>query len=656
MNSAAMLQNALDLENRGRLTEAIAGYEAVLKREPGNVDALFLLGRAHIQLGRTDDGARLLRRIVAPHPRHAAALTLLGLALERDGRPEEALANFEHALAIVPNNETALTGKADALAALGRHADALSAFDRALALDAGNIAAWCNRGLMLETLGRDGEAAVSFERALALKFDLFEAHFNLANALHRLNRNDEAVTHYRHAIALRPDFARTHANLGVALHALGRWQQSIDAFTRADELQPGSPEIASTLGELYWHRERFDDALAAFDRALSLRPDYAEALNRKGRLLYVLGRLDEARALMEEAVAREPDNPAHYLDLTEVKRFGASDPQLAAMESLLPDLVARQDGQTVKLHFALAKAYRDTGAPEASFRHLLEGNALKRRQAGYDEGVILGQLDRIREVFTPELMSGKAGHGDPSQRPIFIIGMPRSGTTLVEQILAGHRHVAAAGERTDFGDALDALAAPALAVYPDCVAAMTLGQIGALGAGYVARMAARLPPSDRFTDKLPHNFLYAGLIHLALPQARLIHCQRDPADTCLSCFSTLFKAGLEFTYDLAELGRYYVAYERLMAHWRGVLPAGVMLEVRYEDVVRNLEAEARRIHAHCGLGWDEACLDFHKTDRPVATASAAQVRQPLYRSAVGRWQPYSEQLRPLLDALGRAAD
>jgi hypothetical protein len=169
-------------------------------------------------------------------------------------------------------------------------------------------------------------------------------------------------------------------------------------------------------------------------------------------------------------------------------------------------------------------------------------------------------------------------------------------------------------------------------------------------------MAERLPPSDCFTDKLPHNFLYAGLIHLALPQARLIHCQRDPADTCLSCFSTPFKTGLEFTYDLAKLGRYYVAYERRMAHWRSVLPAGVMLEVRYEDVVRNLEAEARRILAHCGLGWDEACLDFHKTDRPVATASAAQVRQPLYRSAVGRWQPYCEQLRPLLAALGRAAD
>jgi hypothetical protein len=236
--------------------------------------------------------------------------------------------------------------------------------------------------------------------------------------------------------------------------------------------------------------------------------------------------------------------------------------------------------------------------------------------------------------------------------PLFILGMPRSGTTLVEQILASHSEVFGAGELRTFERSVGGLDGPdgAPASFPEGVASLSAEQFRRLGAIYVEGVAP-MASAQRITDKMPLNFLFIGLIHLALPNARIIHTRRDPVDTCLSCFSTLFTGEHRVAYELGELGRYYRAYERLMAHWRGVLPMGVMLEVTYEDLVADFDREARRIVAHCGLEWEDACFDFHLTRRPVRTASAAQVRQPIYKSSVGRWRPYKHLLRPLLEAL-----
>ena len=252
-------------------------------------------------------------------------------------------------------------------------------------------------------------------------------------------------------------------------------------------------------------------------------------------------------------------------------------------------------------------------------------------------------------LFSAEIMRERAGQGDPSPLPVFIIGMPRSGTTLCEQILASHPKIHGAGELGDFEAAVAAL--DSAGGIPSDIGGE---ELRAIGAGYLARVAALAPHAARITDKMPANFRFAGLIHLALPNARLIHLRRDPVDTCLSCFSILFGGDQPFTYDLGELGRYYRAYQRLMAHWRAVLPPGVMLEVDYEALVGDFAREARGILTHCGIEWNDACLDFHKTQRPVHTASAVQVRQPIYRSSVGRWRPSGDVLRPLLDALAES--
>jgi hypothetical protein len=304
------------------------------------------------------------------------------------------------------------------------------------------------------------------------------------------------------------------------------------------------------------------------------------------------------------------------------------------------------------VHFALAKSYDDIGEQDRGFAHLLEGNAAKRRQIEYHEARELGAMDRIREVFTAGLMDAWIGPGDPSDLPVFIVGMPRSGTTLVEQVLASHHAVFGAGERPDLALTVERLTERMGSLpFPEAVWTLSGAELHQIGTAYVAALRMLAPDARRITDKMPANFRFAGLIPLILPRARIIHVVREPVDTCLSCFSKVFEGEQRFSYDLGELGRFHRAYQRLMAHWRTVLPANVLLEVNYEDMVGDLETAARRIVAHCGLPWDEACLEFHKTSRAVHTASVTQVRQPIYRGSVGRWRPDAALLRPLLEAL-----
>jgi hypothetical protein len=269
---------------------------------------------------------------------------------------------------------------------------------------------------------------------------------------------------------------------------------------------------------------------------------------------------------------------------------------------------------------------------------------------------VLSALARTRDVYSRERMGRYGGHGDPSPVPVFVFGMPRSGTTLVEQILASHPQVFGAGETDDFARSAAGLGERTdnLALTPEAVSSIPGERLRDLGARYVERVARTAPAAARITDKTLENFRFVGLIHLALPNAKIIHVRRHPLDTCLSCFSKLFQGHLPYTYDLAELGRYYRLYEGLMAHWRRVTPPGVMLEVRYEDVVADLEGQARRILAHCGLDWDARCLDFHLTQRSVRTASATQVRQPIYDHSIGRWRAYASFLEPLIVELGAA--
>lgn len=652
MSVATQLQRAHAFEQRGQLAEAVASYKRVLDREPSNTDALFLLGRAYCETGRFQDGAALFRKVVKLNPKHAPGHTLLGRVLAQNGDLQEALASYDRALAADPRNAMAFANKADTLDALGRHAEAIDAYDKALALDPSNLAAWCNRGSALQQLERNEEAVESFRRALALKPDMVEAHFNLANALRTLERSEQAAVHYRRAIALRQDFAEAYINLATVLMNLSRWEEMLQCCETVAKLRPDAVPYF-TLSHALEHLDRYDESLAAIDKLLATEPGHTRALYQKSRLLHFLGRGEEARILIERVIEIDPDDIEHYMMLGFVDQFKLDDQKLKTLLDRLRSAKPVGIKQEVKVNFALANLSRRAGQHEEAFQYLVKANTLARAQIDYDVGIDIVNLDRIREVFTPTYLRSMAGHGDPSERPIFIVGMPRSGTTLTEQILAAHPRVYGAGEITDFNKCVGAMKEFCRFGYPAMAAKIAPADLVQLGAAYIARVSALASSADRITNKDLASNVYLGLIHLALPNTRIIHVRRDPVDTCMSCFSMNFADvhSVPFACDLRDLGLYYRAYEKLAAYWAEVLPAGVMLEIQYEDVVDDLEGQARRIVAHCGLEWDERCLAFHKADRPVRTASVAQVRQPIYRSSIGRWKPYREHIQPLLEAL-----
>jgi predicted O-linked N-acetylglucosamine transferase (SPINDLY family) len=602
----------------------------------------------HHRAGRFGEAERLYRQVLAVDPRHADSLHLLGVVSHQVGRDDAALDLIGKAIALNDRVADYHCNIGSALCGLGRSEEGLAHYMRAIALDPRHALACNNLGNALVDRGNLAEGEARLRRAVDLKPDYHEAHYNLGNALAAQDRLDEAVAHYRRAIALAPRFANAHNNLATTLEKQGRSQEAATEFARVLEMEPQHASAHYNLGNLLRANAEYEAAIGHYKQALASRPDFADAWNNMGVALAERGDLEAARQAYQRSVEAEPARAAYHRNLAVHKRFEPGDPQLAVLEELARNPHRVPEHEQIDLRFALGKAYADLKQHERSFGHLLAGNALKRTQIAYDESAAMAYMGRIRATFGAELMRAKAGAGNPSPTPVFIVGMPRSGTTLIEQIIASHPSAAGAGELFD----LDNIAR-SVPGFPDTVSGMSAEELGQLGARYVAATQAVAPAAGRVADKMPWNFHFCGLIHLALPNARIIHARRDAIDTCLSCFSILFDGNSNlYTYDLGELGRFYRAYESLMAHWRAILPPGVMLEVQYEDVVADLEAQARRIVAHCGLAWDDACLAFHKTRRPVRTSSVAQVRQPIYNSSVGRWRPYRHHLRPLFDGLG----
>jgi tetratricopeptide (TPR) repeat protein len=519
----------------------------------------------------------------------------------------------------------------------------------ALRHNAHNPAYFSNLAAALREQGKLDEAITACRQAVRIRPDYAEAHCNLGAVLSDQGKPDEAVAAYRRALRIRPDYAEAYCSLGVILRNQGKLDEAVAAYRQAIRIRPDDAKTFSSLGAVLRDQGRLDDSVFACRQAIVLEPNFAEAHNNLGLVLTELGRLSEGRAALEQAVRLAPRNTKFRRDLGETVRLAAGDPHLAELEQLAEDRASLSVGDRIELHFALAKAYDDTGRHAEAFRQWLDGNALKRRQIAYDEAPTLGALDRVRQVFTTELIQSHRNSGQPSSVSVFIVGMPRSGRTLVEQILASHPQLFGGGELKHFPRAVAGIrTAHGSVEFPDLVSGMSGEEFGALGTRYLAEIERLAPAAARITDKMPNNFMAVGLIHLALPNAAIIHVARDPVDTCLSCFTKLFAEEHNYTYDLGELGRFYRHYRALMAHWHRVLPPGRILDVRYEDVVDDLEGQARRIIAHCGLDWDARCLGFHRTERPVRTASATQVRQPIYRSSIGRWSRYAALLQPLL--------
>jgi tetratricopeptide (TPR) repeat protein len=680
-----MFQEALALHRQGRLEDAARLYEALIGSDPVHVDGLVHFGVLRLGQGRPGEAEGLLRRALAVaegaevhgnlaavlqatgrheeaagHYRQAVALrpdmvdAHFGLAacLQALGRHEAAIASYQALLTIEPSHPEAHFGLAALFAGQGRVAEAIAGYRAALAADADFAEASHGLGVLLARTGRTEEAADCFRQALDVDADYREARLELAQALRRLERDDEAMAAYRSVLEADPDHVSAQYGLATSLCRRHRDEEAIQHFQAVLAREPDHVEAMAGMAGALMTLNRHPEAIALCHAAIAVRPDFARARSVLGLALAQIGDMAAAEAESRHAVALAPYQPQFCYFLTHLAKVRRGDPVIAALEAMVPRTAMLSPREQCWVHFALAKSYDDIGEQDRGFAHLLEGNAAKRRQIEYHEARELGAMDRIREVFTAGLMDAWIGPGDPSDLPVFIVGMPRSGTTLVEQVLASHHAVFGAGERPDLALTVERLTERMGSLpFPEAVWTLSGAELHQIGTAYVAALRMLAPDARRITDKMPANFRFAGLIPLILPRARIIHVVREPVDTCLSCFSKVFEGEQRFSYDLGELGRFHRAYQRLMAHWRTVLPANVLLEVNYEDMVGDLETAARRIVAHCGLPWDEACLEFHKTSRAVHTASVTQVRQPIYRGSVGRWRPDAALLRPLLEAL-----
>ena len=616
---AEAFRTAIAHHDAGRLAEAEALYVRILAVAPDHAGCLHRLGALALAAGRGDRAITLIGRAIAVDGREPVYPNTLGNALFAQGRLEEAAAQYRRALTLKPDYTGARYNLGNVLRAWGRPAAALVEYQRVLALAPDHAEALNNLGAVLLDLGRLDEAAARFRQAIAIRRDYAEACFNLGSTLQEQGKLPEAAIQYRRAIRLRADYADARGRLGTVLLELGRLDEATAELERAVALEPDYAEAHNNLGTALLDQGRFEEAAARFDRAIQLRPDYAEA----------------------------------HFNRAEVPGAGLGEAGLAALEALAADRCRLPAAKTPLIHFALARALEEAGEPARAFQHLLAGNARKREQITYDEAATRDLFARIAAVFDAGLFQRRQGTGEPSTVPIFVLGMPRSGSSLVEQILASHPQVHGGGELTTLVAVATGATGgrcPPLA-YPEDVPGLDDAALRRLGGAYLAGLPPLPAGKTRITDKMPYNFLNIGLIRLILPGARIIHTERNPADTCVSCFSKLFPLSQAFSYDLGELGRYYRWYRALMVHWRTVLPPDAVLDVSYEAVVEDLEAQARRLVAWCGLPWDDRCLDFHETRRAVRTASAVQVRQPLFRSSLERWRRYQAWLQPLLREL-----
>ncbi len=673
------------------------------------------LANAHWNAGQAQQAEQLCLRVLNAQPRQPDALNLLGLMMHAYGKLDLAIDYMQKACQAVDAQAVCQSNLAELYRQKGLLREAEQAARKAVEQDPQLLAAWSNLGIILQESGKFSASLDCLKFVASMQPSNAEVYNNLANTYMRQGDLRRSEENYQRALALRPDYAEVHSNLAFLLNDLGRFDEAMASARRAIEINPQLADAYFNLAQIeltrmryadayQWIRsllsfspqhvggltalahlmiidERYQEAVDNARKALALAPDNANAHKTLGKALQALGHYEEAeqaydraaalpgtvaeealiaRAAMfmevgdkeaatagfEQALQRFPRSARIIAARCDTKSYCVGDPDVEILEAALTREPKPPLHEQMMLHFSLGKVSLDIGDSKRAFFHLNRGNAIKRASFNYDAGHVSAWVRSIAEVFTSELMDHFSGSGVASERPVFIVGMPRSGTTLVEQILASHPSVYGAGELRTLSQAVAHGGR-----FPDDLALWSKADLARIGEDYLERLNRLAPDALRVIDKQPGNFLYAGLIPLLLPGARIIHCRRDPVDTCLSCYSKNFSSAQLFSYQLDELGRFHLDYQELMAKLTLVIPAGNFIEVDYETVVDDLEGQARRLIDFLGLPWDDACLTFHQAQRVVKTASVAHVRQPIYQTSKGRWRKHAEELAPLLDAL-----
>jgi tetratricopeptide (TPR) repeat protein len=636
----------------------------------------FQTANRYLQIGQLEPAENLLRYVLELDPGHAGAQSALGQvraqkarhqihtakALASQGRLDEAIVALRHTVELAPADPAVHANLGVALGMQGRHEEAIASLRRAVDLNPGHGVAHSNLGEALRRAGRLDEAIQSLRQAIRLRPQLAPAHNNLGIALFEQGHLREALACYQAALAIDPNYADALNNRGNALRQQGDLKTAEASLLRALELQPDFPVACNNLGLVLRDQNRLDEARVRFEQALDMVPTLADAHANLGELQQELGDLEQAALCFREAQRHEPGHGAALAALATMLRAKLPDEELARVQDRLADPFLGENAR-IALLFGLAQALDGRGQYDRAAIHLETANALegarwRKRGRAYDPAEHTRFVDSLRKTFTPEFFHKMRNWGADSPRPVFIFGLPRSGTSLIEHIVASHSQVYGGGELPFAGQDFQALvdqdqaaAQPALQHEAAIAALQRLDQetVQRVAQQHLRRLRDLHPTAARVTSKMPCNWRYLGLLAVLFPQARFIHCRRDLRDVAVSCWATRFQH-LNWTCDLDHLASRFHDYRRLMEHWRGCLPVP-MLEIDYEETVADLEGTARRLLNWMGLECEPACLNFHETRRPVRTASAAQVRQPLYRSSVGRWRNYATALEPLFQRL-----
>ncbi len=609
---------ALACFQRGDMAQADTLCRRILKQAPGLPDVLHFRGLIACRAGDPARGVKLLRDAVKSAPDNADFRVNLGNACREIGRSDEAIKHYQAALKIKPNIPELRNGL----------------------------------GSMYQEKGDMEAAEREFLQALELRPGFAQAHYNMAVLCMGQERNGLAIHHYQEAIRNDRGFTDAYIALAQLYSKLHITEKALPLFAEAMRRKPNNYGLMLEYAAALQWSGKGDEALELAAKALELAPqDDLVSLAAMSWLLLVVGRHDEAQQYAHKILEINPDAVEVFSNIAASKKFQEGDPEISEMEQAIERALGQKgvdDAIIIGLHFSLGKVYNDCRRYDDAFNHYLSGNRIKCQSINYDRQKSDEFFDRLIDFFNQELFAERKWPGVESELPVFILGMPRSGTTLTEQIISSHPQVFGAGELGDIGrigSHLTRLAGKG-SEYPEALRLLDSDTLSAVTNRFLENLQAYDPEASRVSDKMPHNFLLLGTIAYLLPKARVIHCRRNPLDNCISIFFQNFVAEHNYKWDLYELGHYYRQYERLMEHWRKVLP-NPMFELQYEDLVADQEGVTRQLIEFCGLEWDDACLEFHKSERSVQTASQWQVRQPVYKDSTERWRRYEKHLEPL---------
>ena len=650
-----MLAAAQTARRSGLNSQAEGLYRDVLKQVPEAWDVQQQLALLLAVTGRPLDAAKHFRLIVKANPAYAAGHANLANALAEAGQFDEAITEFRRALSLDGSLLGARIAQGETLRRAKRYDEAIDAYKMALDRDKVSHAAFNGLGLVYRDLEDTPRALECFEHAVGLLPKNPEYRMNYGAALQRYEMFGLATEQFYEAAMLKPDWLEAVVLLGEVLQQQRRYDEAKECFERAQQLKPEEPELAERIGYVYLDMGDTAHAQAEFNSILTRHPERFMAKLGLGRAHLDAGSSSQASEVFEALVADFPDHASGYSNLAVSRKFKPEDtliPKLQALAEQTPDSASA----AIALNFALGKIHDDCKDWDQAWQHYARGNRLRNTKYDYQAAEQEARFDRLMAVFTRQFMDEHRHLGVPDTLPVFIVGMPRSGTTLTEQIISSHPQVIGAGEVFFWGSANRAVpyTLKTQQPYPDCMGLMEQHHARDIADHYTAllrKIAGQATASAHITDKMPHNFVHLGLIALLFPNAPIIHCKRDALDNCLSIFFQNFSGEHPYAYDLANLGHHHREYERLMAHWHEVL-AGRILDINYEDTIADPEYWSRKLIEHVGLEWDDACLAPHKQERTVKTASHWQVRQPIYKTSVARWKHYEKHLGPLQEALG----